>query len=91
MTEREMTDDLALLQYPELERRRDALAAEIEGRTIAGGIFDPAIPDLVRRLDDVRDALRRKRETSAGKGTPRKKGQGEDDGPGDAGSDDPPG
>jgi hypothetical protein len=79
--------DLAELQYPELERRRDALAGEIERITIEGGAFDGRLRPRLRDLEAVRDALTRKRAASAGKGTPRKRGQGDDGGAGDAGDD----
>jgi len=72
-------DDLADLQYPELDRRRDELSADIEEVLLAGGIFDPRLPPLNAALDRVLDAARRKREGSKGRGYPhRKKGQ-EDD------------
>jgi hypothetical protein len=75
MTEQEIPAadpaDLAELQYPELERRRDALAGAIEAITIEGGIFDERLPSRIADLSAIRDALRRKRETSAGKGTRR--------------------
>ncbi len=64
-------DDLAQLPYPELERRRDALAAEIEQITIEHSALDARLTPRIRDLVLIREALARKREAGTGKGTPR--------------------
>lgn len=65
--------DLKELPYPELIRRKDSLAAEIESIAIEGGVFDGRMPPRIKDLEAIQDALRRKREESAGKGTRHKR------------------